>query len=132
MSIEWTKVRLTQWGHWCKGKRRTGYPTASAFVHANEGDRSAYDGADMPWEIAEVENAVMDLSWHCRVPTIWYYTRIGPVWWKALQCKVSKTTFLRRVRTAEDVIDRRLKIVDHSGIRIPHSGVAASTRLEPA
>lgn len=130
--IEWTRVRLTQWGRWCQGQRRTGYPTASAFVHANEGDRAAYDGADMPPELQEIENAVMDLSWHCRVPVLWYYTRRGPVWWKALQCRVSKTTFLRRVRTAEDVIDRRLQIVDRNVIDSGHSGVRVSGTPWPA
>ena len=131
--IEWTRVRLTQWGRWCRGQRRTGYPTASAFVHAFEGDRGAYDGADMPPEIAEVEAAVMSLSWHCRLPTLWYYTKSGPVWFKAVQCRVSKTTFLRRVRTAEDVIDRRLQIVDRRAIDSVHSGMRVSaSRIQPA
>lgn len=130
--IEWTRVRMAQWGRWCMGQRRTGYPTASAFVHANEGDRAAYDGADMPPELAEIEDVVMSLSWHCRVPTLWYYTRRGPVWWKALQCGVSKTTFLRRVRTAEDMVDRRLQIVDRNGIDSAHSGVAVTAPLRPA
>lgn len=129
MSLEWTRVRLAQWGRWCRGGRRTGYPTASAFVWAGHGDRAKYDGNDMPWEIAEIENAVMLLSHHCRKPLLWYYTRTGPIWWKALQCEVPKTTFLRRVKMGEDAVDRRLTIADQKGYNPVHRGDAVTAPL---
>lgn len=110
--IAWTRVRLAQWGRWCRGQVRTGYPTASAFVHAGMGDRGGYDGADMPPDLQEIENLVNSMSSILRQPLIAFYVRTGPLWLRAAHAGVSRRTLLRRVRTAEEWIDRNINTVD--------------------
>lgn len=106
--IAWTRLRLAQWGRWCRGVHRTGYPTASAFVHANEGDRCKYAVADMPADLQEIEDLVNSMSHLLRQPVIAFYVRTGPLWLRAAQIGTSRRTLLRRVRTAEEWIDRNL------------------------
>lgn len=109
--IDWTRVRLTQWGRYCRGGSKTGYPTASAFVHANEGGRAQEDNSPMPPELQEVQNAIRLMSWSLAGPVHAEYIWRGPRWYKALQLGVSLSTFKRRLHTAEGVIDRRLVII---------------------
>lgn len=110
--IAWTRLRLAQWGRWCRGQVRTGYPTASAFMRAGMGDRSIYDGADMPADLQEIEDLVNSMSSILRQPLIAFYVRTGPLWLKATHAGVSRRTLLRRVRTAEEWMDRQLQLLD--------------------
>jgi hypothetical protein len=108
--IDWTRVRLTRWGNWCKGGRRTGYPTAAAFVHANEGGRGSDTGCDMPDDIQEVEDAVRHMSHELAGVIIQVYARTGPLWLKAVKLQISKNTLKSMLRIAEDWIDKELSI----------------------
>lgn len=107
--IDWTRVRLTRWGSWCKGGRRTGYPVSSAFIHANEGGRCADVTADMPDDIQEVEDCVRLLSYSLASVVIGVYARTGPLWWKATQLGISRRTLKRRLTIAESQIDKNLR-----------------------
>jgi len=106
--IEWTRVRLTQWGRYCRGGSKTGYPTASAFVHADEGGRAQDDCSPMPTELQEVEDCVKRMSWSLAGPVHAEYIWRGPRWYKAVQLRISLSTYKRRLRTSEDWIDRQL------------------------
>jgi hypothetical protein len=108
--IDWTRVRLTRWGNWCKGGRRTGYPTAAAFVHANEGGRGSDTGCDMPDDIQEVEDAVRHMSHELAGVIIQVYARTGPLWLKAIRLEVSRRTLRRRLTIAEEQIDKWLRV----------------------
>lgn len=108
--ICWTRVRLTRWGNWCKGGRRTGYPVSSAFIHANEGGRCADVTADMPDGIQEVEDAVRLLSYSLASVVIGVYARTGPLWWKATQLGISRRTLKRRLTLAESQVDKYLRV----------------------
>ena len=108
--IDWTRVRLTRWGNWCKGGRRTGYPTAAAFVHANEGGRGSDTGCDMPDDIQEVEDAVRHMSHELAGVIIQVYARTGPLWLKAVRLEISKNTLKSRLAHAEQWLDRELAI----------------------
>jgi hypothetical protein len=86
----------------------TGYPTRAAFTRAGEGDRCKYDGADFPPDIEEVDKLVCRMSWTMRQPLFAYYIWSGPLVIRAVRAGVSRRTLMRRVRTAEDWIDRQL------------------------
>ncbi|MCC7126456.1 MAG: hypothetical protein IT178_16520 [Acidobacteria bacterium] len=116
--IEWTRVRLTQWGRHCRGVTRTGYPTASAFVRANEGDRSRYDGADMPADIQEIEDVVRRMSGSLALPIHAKYIWSGPYWFRALRLGISECTFRRRCAHAEEWIDRQLVVLAERPLRM--------------
>jgi hypothetical protein len=106
--IEWTRVRLTQWGRYCRGGSKTGYPTASAFVHADEGGRGGDDCSPMPTELQEVEDCVRRMSWSLAGPVHAEYIWRGPRWYKAVQLRISLSTYKRRLRSSEEWIDRQL------------------------
>lgn len=116
--IEWTRVRLSQWGRYCRGVSRTGYPTAAAFVHANEGDRCKYDGADMPVDIQEIEDVVRRMSGSLALPIHAKYIWTGPYWFRALRLGISERTFRRRCAHAEEWIDRQLVAVSDTRLRV--------------
>ncbi len=109
--IEWTRVRLSQWGRYSRGSSKTGYPTAAAFVHADEGGRAQDDNSPWPAEIQEVQDALRLMSWSLAGPVHAEYIWRGPRWYKALQLGVSLSTFKRRLNTAEGIVDRRLVII---------------------
>jgi hypothetical protein len=109
--IAWTRVRLRTWGRYCRGNIATGYPTRSAFTRANEGGRGGSD-RDMPEDIAEVDRAIAGIPLYSRGILITVYCKPGPLWWKASQVGVKKTTFLRRLLLAETRVDRALSISD--------------------
>lgn len=103
--IEWTRVRLKNWGRWCRGRPVTGYPTASAFMWANTGDRASSNLMDAPTDIAEIDAAVAKLPATLRMPVIAYYVGTGPLWLRAARLRISRRTLMRRVETAERKID---------------------------
>jgi hypothetical protein len=109
--IEWTRVRLSQWGRYCRGGSRTGYPTASAFVHADEGGRGSDDCSPMPPELQEVEDVVRRMSWSLAGPIHADYIWQGPRWFKCVKLGISLSTYKRRLRTSEEWIDRQLVII---------------------
>lgn len=109
MQIDYTRVRLTRWGQWCKrGSANLGYPSSAAFTHANEGDRCEWQGKDMPPDIAEVEEIVNRMSWALRQPVVVVYTKPGPLWLKAIWIGVSRRTLKRRLDHAEHWIHGQL------------------------
>lgn len=103
--IEWTRVRLGQWGRWCRGGMQTGYPSRSAFVRAGEGARGD-DVLTLPDELAEVERAVnaseSDLRQALHAAYIWR----GPMWLRAVRLGVSESTLRRRISRAEIAVNR--------------------------
>jgi len=103
-------VRLERWGRWCRGKSVTGYPRASAFVHAGTGDRAPDGSAYMPPDIEEIDRIIATMPGANRQPIIVMYTMTGPIWFKALRAGVPRETFRRRVITAERWIDARLRV----------------------
>lgn len=120
--IEYTRVRLSQWGRWCQGGRRTGYPTSSAFVNANTGSRCTGYDSDMPPDIEEVENAVRHLSYALASVVIAVYARKGPIWLKATKIGVSRWTLRRRLGTAERKIEEYLNF-DRAAPTMPRYGI---------
>lgn len=107
--IDYTRVRLTRWGQWCKrGIPNLGYPAAAAFVHANEGDRCEWQGLDMPPDVAEVEEIVNRMSATLRMPVRIVYCTSGPLWLKAMRIGVSRRTLRRRLDHAEHWIHGQL------------------------
>lgn len=106
--IEYTRMRLTQWGRWCRGRPITGYPKASAFVLANMGARATSNADALPDGIGDIDAAVAKLSPILKSCLIGYYVRTGPLWWKATTLGVSRRTFMRRVSTAEARINQML------------------------
>lgn len=108
MSIEWTRVRLAQWGRYCKGGYPKPLPSQSSFMNAMSGGR-AYDNLrDMPDDLAEVQRAVDWLSSGFREPILQWYTKDGPQWLKAVRLGISRETLKRRVKLAEQKIDQYL------------------------
>jgi hypothetical protein len=75
------------------------------------GSRAA-DSLTIPEDIEQVEKAVCTLSPSHRWTLIAYYGKIGPLWLKAAQLKVSRRTFMRRVETAERRVAEILKSLD--------------------
>jgi hypothetical protein len=103
--IEWTRVRLSQWGRWCRGGVQTGYPSRSAFVRAGEGARGEGSGPDLPPSIEEVEQAVRTLSAELRQAIHAVYVWRGPFWVRAVRVGASERTLRRRVREAEQRVN---------------------------
>jgi hypothetical protein len=103
--IEWTRVRLSQWGRWCRGGVQTGYPSRSAFVRAGEGARGEGSGPDLPPSIEEVEQAVRTLSADQRQAIHAVYVWRGPFWVRAVRVGASERTLRRRVREAEQRVN---------------------------
>ncbi len=111
--IDWTRVRLSQWGYWCRhGGVYLGLPRAAAFTHANEGARGTDGGRDMPDDLAELDRIVAQMPHLHRQPIMAYYVREGPLWFRALSVGCSPRTLCRRVQVAEQWIDRRLAALD--------------------
>ena len=103
--IEWTRVRLSQWGRWCRGGVQTGYPSRSAFVRAGEGARGEGSGPELPSSIEEVEQAVRTLSADQRQAIHAVYVWRGPFWVRAVRVGASERTLRRRVREAEQRVN---------------------------
>lgn len=112
--IEYTRLRLTQWGRWCRGKAVTGYPKASAFMFANLGARATGNDGALPDGIEGIDKAVAKLSPILKACIISYYVRTGPLWWKATSLGISRRTFMRRVSTAEYRVDHFLDAAPES------------------
>jgi hypothetical protein len=110
--IEWTRVRLGQWGKWCRGRSVSGYPSASAFFWANMGSRASETGADVPNDIAEIDAAVAKIAQPLRQTLVIYYCTTGPLWFKAGRLYVSRRTLMRRLRTAEEKVHFQLMLAD--------------------
>lgn len=102
--IEWTRVRLGQWGKWCRGRNVSGFPSASAFFWANMGARASHSGADAPNDIAEIDAAVAKIGQPLRQVLVAYYCTTGPLWFKAGRLYMSRRTLMRRLRTAEEKV----------------------------
>lgn len=100
-TLTWTRMKLAQWGRWCRGLPVTGYPTAAAFTHANEGAHAKMDGCEMPVDLAEVERIVARMPVIHRVPLLQFYASKGPLEVRAARLRTSRRTLMRRVRTAE-------------------------------
>ena len=98
--IEYTRVKLSQWGRWCRGRPVTGYPTAAAFTWANTGGKGSSGGL-APDDILETEQAVARLGQAWKQPLVAYYVSTGPLWLKAQRLNISRRTLMRRVETAE-------------------------------
>lgn len=107
MVAVWTRVRLSQWGRWCRGRLPTGYPTASAFVHANEGQRGD-GGNEMPHEIHEIDRAVAALRAELRQAVMAGYVWSGPFCQRALRLQLSTSTLRRHLSRAEAQVERML------------------------
>jgi hypothetical protein len=84
-----------------------GLPTAAAFTHANEGSRAHDALPDMPEDIEEVDRVIARMSYTLRMPLMAYYVWTGPLWFRAIKLGCSRRTMMRRLRTAEDWIDRQ-------------------------
>lgn len=102
--IEWTRVRLTKWGKWCRGRNISGYPSASAFFWANSGARASHFGLDAPNDILEIDVAVAKIAQPLRLVLVAYYCTTGPLWFKATRLHMSRRTLMRRLRTAEEKV----------------------------
>ena len=107
MVAVWTRVRLSQWGRWCRGRMPTGYPTASAFVHANEGQRGD-GGCEMPSTIGEVDRAIAELRQELRQAIFAGYVWSGPFGERARRLRWPRSTLSRRLARAESHVERNL------------------------
>ena len=103
--IGWTRVRLAEWGRWCRGGENHGLPTMAAFARANTGGRAAYDAACMPEHIELMNGIVMGLAEEHRVTLVTVYCRAGPLWWKAAKLNISIGQLRGRIKRAESAAD---------------------------
>lgn len=85
----------------------TGYPTASAFVHANEGQRGEGE-RDMPHAIYEIDRAVAALRSELRQAVMAGYVWSGPFTSRALRLQLSTSTLRRQLSRAEAQVERIL------------------------
>ena len=107
--LGWTRVRLSEWGRFCRGNVATGYPTRASFTRANEGGRSINPGSSlMPDRILEVDQAHATLSVDLRSVLFSYYVKGRPFWLRAALLGISYPTFKRRLYTGEYIIHKRL------------------------
>ena len=107
--IDYTRARLVSWGRWCgQPERRLWYKPAASFVNANTGDRSAWEGRDMPPDVAEVEEAVNRMSAHLRSVVRENYCTRGPKRLKAWRLLITVDTYKRRLDIAEHFVDREI------------------------
>ncbi len=112
MTLEWTRVLLTQWGRWCRGKPRTGYPTASAFYFANMGSRRGDNNDEPPEEVQLIERVICKIPHHDKQLLTMQYASNGPLWMKAIRLNLSRRTYSRRVGNAEHKVWRTLLSID--------------------
>ena len=63
----------------------------------------------MPPDIQEIESLVNRMSLTIRQPIMVVYAKPGPLWLKAFQIGISKSTLKRRLNHAEIWIDKELK-----------------------
>lgn len=110
MSIDWTRVRLTRWGKWCRTALGTGLPKSSAFVHANTGARGPDGARYMPPDIEQIEAIINRMSASLRAPLFQKYIKFGPARIKAYNLGVPLRTYYRRIDTAEAYITRELAV----------------------
>lgn len=110
--IEWTRVRLTGWGRWCRGRAVSGYPSASAFMFANMGARASQTLSDAPRDVAEIDAAVAKIPAPLRQVLVIYYCTTAPLWFKATRLYISRRTLMRRLRTAEEKVHFYLMLAD--------------------
>jgi DNA-directed RNA polymerase specialized sigma24 family protein len=96
-----TRIRISRWAKLCRGRITNGWPTSSAFTHANEGER-AYDLThDLPPDLTEVDQAVASLTPLHRAPLLAFYLSQAPLQFKAAKLRISRRTLMRRVELAE-------------------------------
>ena len=96
-----TRIRIARWAKACRGRVLNGWPTSSAFTHANEGDR-AYDLVrDLPPDLAEVDRAIATLPPIHREPLVAFHLTRASLEVKAARMRISRRTLMRRVELAE-------------------------------
>lgn len=103
-----TRIRITRWAKACRGRVTNGWPTASAFTHANEGARAFDVTTDLPPELAEVDRAIAALPPLHRVPLLAYHLTRASLEVKAARLRISRRTLMRRVELAELRVHREL------------------------
>lgn len=96
-----TRIRIARWARACRGRVTTGWPNASAFVHANEGARGDDSGPDLPLDLLEVDRAVAGLAPIYKQPFSCFYLSRSSLEVKASRLKISRRTLMRRVELAE-------------------------------
>jgi len=106
--LAFTRMKLAQWARYCRGRARTGYPTAAAFTRANEGDRAHEDASAMPADLSEIDRVVAHLAELHRVPLVTFYLSRAALEVKAARLRISRRTFMRRVAVAEQTVHLRL------------------------
>ena len=100
-AIHITRIRIARWAKACRGRVLNGWPTSSAFTHANEGDR-AYDLVrDLPPDLAEVDRAIAQLPPLHRDPLLAFHLVRASLEVKACRMRISRRTLMRRVELAE-------------------------------
>lgn len=120
--IELTRARLSQWGRWCRGGFKSGFPKRAAFIdgkmpHSHDGE------GYMPPDVAEIEECVNRMSFSLRQPVVAYYVMTGPLALRAFRIGIPKKIMLHRVRTAEGWIDRQLAIAVDSPEKVRYKAL---------
>lgn len=96
-----TRIRISRWARMCRGRITTGWPTSSAFVHANEGERAHDSSYNLPPDLTEVDQAIASLTPLHRAPLLAFYLSRAPLKVKADKLRISRRTLMRRVELAE-------------------------------
>lgn len=96
-----TRIRISRWAKACRGRIANGWPTASAFTHANEGDRAHDRARDLPPNLIEIDRAIATLPPIHREPLVAFHLTRASLEVKAARMRISRRTLMRRVELAE-------------------------------
>jgi hypothetical protein len=105
--IESTRFRLIEWGQWFTNEVYIGLPRVTNFAR-NAGRGGLPLLPDPPQDVVEVDKAVRAVSAEYRRLLVKVYGERGRVVDKAEELRVSKRTLQRRLRLAEEAVDRVL------------------------
>lgn len=96
-----TRIRIARWAKACRGRSTNGWPSASAFTHANEGDRAHDQARDLPGDLSEIDRVIARLAPTHRIPLLAFHLTRASAEVKAARLRISRRTLMRRVELAE-------------------------------
>jgi DNA-directed RNA polymerase specialized sigma24 family protein len=128
--IDYTRLRLTLWARYVKGNAwPRGYPSASAFVHANEGERIPHNAPlpPMPPDIEETDQVVCRAPEHHRTVLYVFYLQDCSFRERARRVRMSTYRFKKALARAVEFVDRRLDVSYQSGVVSRQAGTSLAS-----
>lgn len=131
--LDWTRVRLTRWGQWCRGGENHGFPSVSILAkNIGESGKVHYGPEYMPPDIEEIDITVARLPVEQKACLITVYCRVGPLWWKAAKLGISRRTLRRRLDQSEIAVGQAIAVVPHGEYIPEYRGIAVSQAVPMA